>query len=207
MKGAPLELLSNKHFTKHRILNAELEHPSIEGFEKGEFVWCKIDKESELSKRSASGMRMHHVWAVTENFKKVTMLNLDVAFMNLSNPIKTGKDYEKPTGEQINSLLTKVRKEAQRLIDLRKHQAAVIQNSNQAKSKSGYAVYTFNHLPLKIMNNGETLFKLDAGDKFKVKRVSADKNEMIVRKQPKEVFIIDDLRLCMLICRSSVWST
>ena len=205
MKGNPLELLSPKYFTKHRILNDELEHPKLDGFEEGEFIWCKIDRESQLSKRNVSGMRLYNVWAITDDLKRITMLTIDNASRNLSNPIKKGKDEIKPTAPELNTLLTKVRKESQRLIDLRKHQAVIVQNHNQAKSKSGFAIYTFNHMPLKLTSKGKLLLKLVEGDKFKVKHIEADKNELIIQKHPEDVFIIDDLRLCMLICRSGRW--
>lgn len=205
MKGNSLELLSPKYFTKHRILNDELEHPKLKGFEEGEFIWCKIDKESQLSKRNVSGMRLYNVWAITDDLKRITMMTIDQAARNLSNPIKKGKAEIRPTAPELNKLLTKVRNESQRLIDLRKHQAVIVQNHNQAKSKSGYAIYTYNHMPLRLINNGKTLFKLVAGDKFKIKHIEADKNELIIKKESDETFIIDDLRLCMLICRSGRW--
>jgi hypothetical protein len=205
MKGEPLKLLSTKYFTKHRILNEQIEHPKVEGFEDDELVWCKIDSESKLSKRNASGMRMYHVWCVTEDGKKIIMLTLDMAYANLSNPIKLKNDPVKPNAELLNKLLNKVKKESNRLIDIRKHQAATIQNGKQSKSKSGYAVYTYNHsIPMKLTSAKATLLKLESGDKFKVKRTDTDKNELIVQKDSANSFVIDDLRLCMLICRSSL---
>jgi hypothetical protein len=87
MRSDPLQILSPKHFSKHRVLNDWFEMPTGErSIPQGSFIWCKIDKESKLSKVNSSGMKVYNVWVVTDNFKKVVLTSIESAKLNLSEP-------------------------------------------------------------------------------------------------------------------------
>ena len=201
MRGEPLKLLSDKYFTKHKVLSEDLENPYKRGFKEGGMVWCRIDTESKLTKRKESGVRMYHVWAVSDTLKQVTLLTLDQATKFLSNPMKDSKGELKPDAQTLNAILNKIKKESARLIGIREFQAVTIQKARQAKSKTGFATYTFTSSSLKL-REGSKLFKLVEGDMFRIKHIEANHNQLKL-KGVAGTYVITDLQLCMLICRSS----
>jgi uncharacterized protein (DUF2147 family) len=203
MRGAPLDILSDKYFTKHRVLSEDLENPYKVGFEENRLVWCRIDVESKMTKRNESGARMYHVWAISDTLKQVTLVTLDQAAKFLSNPLKTGKDEIRPDAATLNKLLSKIDKESSRLIQIREHQAVTIQNLKQAKSKSGFAIYKFTSSGSLKLKDGKKVFKLAEGDLFKVHHRAANDNVLKI-KGSADKYIISDLQLSMLICRSSI---
>ena len=202
MRGAPLDILSDNYFTKHRVLSEDLENPFKVGFEENRLVWCRIDVESKMTKRNESGARMYHVWVVSDTLKQVTLITLDQAAKFLSNPLKTGKTELRPDATTLNKLLSKIDKESSRLIQIREYQAVTIQNIKQAKTKSGFAIYKFTSGSLKL-KEGKKTFKLIEGDLFKVHHRAANDNVLMI-KGSADKYIISDLQLSMLICRSSL---
>jgi hypothetical protein len=200
MRGDALTLLSDKYFTKHRVLSDDLENPKV-GFEEGRLVWCRIDTESKLTKRKESGVRMYHVWAVSDTLKQVTLLTLDQASKFLSNPMTDSKGVLKPNAQTLNALLNKIKSESTRLIGIREFQVVTSQKARQAKSKSGFVTYTFTSGGLKL-RAGSKVFKLLSGDMFRIKHIESNHNQ-IKLKGIAETYFITDLQLCVLICRSS----
>lgn len=193
-------------FSKHRIMSDLLSDASEQTsvWDHGKFVWCKLDTESGLTKKSVHGVRMHYVWMVSEKGTKVTLISLENASalsVRLTEKVNGKVVPARASGTFLNTLLSKVRASASKILNERTRQAVIVQMSSQARSKSGFVGYVYNHAPIKITNNG-TLFTLQNGDKFKIKRVGVDKNKVVFTTSPEHYYYVDDLRLCMLICRS-----
>lgn len=196
---APLKSISNKKFTQHRILSTDFGNPFRKGFPQHSLVWCKIDRESKLTKRTKGGLRIYNIWVVSSDFSNIAMISPNQASESLSEPLRDGKVI-KALGEDINSLYLKIRNESDRLMSVRISQAVAGQMYLQNMSKKGYAYYTLDTTSLSFTNEGKKLFTLFEGDRFRIKRIAKDNNELSI--DTKNYFIVDDLRLNLLVCRS-----
>lgn len=198
---------SKTGFTKHTIQTDELEdyHEKTQAWNRGKTVWCKLDNESPLVKRSLSGVRMQYVWMLSENLKRLCLVPLENARVSQALLTKVQGKAVKDVlqGEELNLAYTKIRKEATRLLEMKKRQAVISYGSQ--KKKSGWAYYTYRHNTVNVKMNGKSVMKLERDDKFKIKRVGTDKNILVFFKDPDTSYYVDDLKLCLLITRSANW--
>lgn len=202
---------SKSAFTRHKIMSDLLsDSKNTDSWDNGKFVWCKLDKESDMVRRSNSGLKVFYVWLVSENLKHVTLAPLDN--MNVSSFILERDEVTgKPTksilkGEDLNTAMSAVRGRADKIIEEKKRQVILDHNQNVAKStsKSGWVNYTYTYnVPIPIKFNGTKILTLEKGDMYKIRRVEQNKNKVIFKKHTEGVFLVDDLKLVLLINRTA----
>jgi hypothetical protein len=200
---------SKTAFTLHRITSDSLEdfHKKTPVWNRGKLVWCKLDTESTLVKRGISGVRFQYVWMLSEKLNKLSLVPLENVTVTAAITQSVGGSFRKVTltGEDLNKAMTKVKTEATRLTELAKRQAVIAHGQN-ITSTTGWVQYEYKHNPIKVKlkASGLTAFTLTPGSKLSVRRVKPDRN-LVKFAGRKETYVIDDLKLSLIVNRSANW--
>lgn len=194
-------------FTK-KFLQYELQddffNDSLGG--KGTLVWCKLDAETELSKRNSKGQKSHYIWVLSNNQKIAKIVPSDSIKISKPVSVRNGNVLvpKELQGEEFNNALTLVKQEAKRINAEKARQASVVLTLDSEKSKSEWVKYYYDYRPLPVKLDGKTVKILKRGDKISIKNIDKNLNLVYFDRNSFEKFEIDNITLAIILTKSKL---
>ena len=194
---------SKNKFTKHQIVES-VDDTAVWAITR--VVWCKLDRESDLIKRSQSRLRVFYVWLVSEDLKSLQLLELETAKQKLSPPEMTEDKKVVLSGKSLNTVLSKIKSE-KAMILATKIRDAVQDHNNLAlnNGKDGWGYYQYDYaIPLPILVKGKKILTINYGQHYKIMRILHNDNKLVFLPQSfsSSVYNINDQKLAILYHRS-----
>lgn len=192
-----------KKFLQYKLLD-DFFNDSLGG--KGTLVWCKLDAETELSKRNSKGQKSHYIWVLSNNQKIAKIVPSDSIKISKPVVVRNGNVLVKKElqGEEFNNALTLVKQEAKRINAEKARQASVVLTLDSEKSKSEWVKYYYDYRPLPVKLDGKTVKILKRGDKISIKNIDKNVNLVYFNRNSFEKFEIDNITLAIILTKSKL---
>ena len=173
---------------------------------KGTLVWCKLDVETELSKRNEKGQKSHYIWVLSNNQKIAKIVPSDSIKISKPVAVRNGNVLvsKELQGEEFNNALTLVKQEAKRINAEKARQASVVLTLDSEKSKSEWVKYYYDYRPLPVKLDGKTVKILKRGDKISIKNIDKNVNLVYFDRNSFEKFEIDNITLAIILTKSKL---